>query len=209
VCTWTVTVSHAWVGVASCTAQAAVAEDSDRRCGAVLETVMQAQQALKKRLAAQIQTLEGEGGEMQKKHEAFAAEAKKFLQHLMDGVSGLTAWRESATAGAKVRLVLCCVSVSLCAGCCAVPPLPRLDGVPATVGPTDTPTYVPLARSLPLQEARERLESLKAQAAAAEQQRAAERLDDIAGRAADREAALAQVPRPPIHSLSRPLHIPI
>ena len=104
-CVWTVTVSHAWVGVASRTAQAAVAEDSDRRCGTVLETVMQAQQALKKRLTAQIQTLEGEGGEMQKKHEAFAAEAKKFLQHLMDGVSGLTAWRESATAGAKVRLV--------------------------------------------------------------------------------------------------------
>ena len=93
--------------------------------------------------------------------------------------------------------------------CCVVPPLSRLDEVLTTIGPTDMPTFLPLARSLPLQEARERLESLKAQAAAAEQQRAAERLDDIAGRAADREAALAQVPRPSPRTLSRPLYIPI
>ena len=47
--------------------------------------------------------MEGEGAETQRKHETFAADTKAFLQRLMDGVSGLAAWREAATAGAKVR----------------------------------------------------------------------------------------------------------
>jgi len=62
---------------------------------------MEAHQALKSKLAAQVGALEDESTEMLKRHETVAADVKKYLQHLMDGVSGLTAWREGATAGLR------------------------------------------------------------------------------------------------------------
>ena len=58
---------------------------------------MEAHQSLKSRLSGQIATLETESTASQQRHESFAVEVKKFLQHLMEGVSGLTTWRESTT----------------------------------------------------------------------------------------------------------------
>ena len=58
---------------------------------------MEAHQSLKARLIGQIASLESESTASQQRHDNFAAEVKKFLQHLMEGVSGLTTWRESTT----------------------------------------------------------------------------------------------------------------
>ena len=69
----------------------------DRKCHTVLESAMEAHQSLKTRLTSQIATLETESTASQQRHESFAVEVKKFLQHLMEGVSGLTTWREGTT----------------------------------------------------------------------------------------------------------------
>ena len=83
------------------TCQAVASDELERKCGAVLESTMEAHQALKSKLTAQVGALEDESSEMLKRHETVAADVKKYLEHLMAGVAGLTAWREGATVGLR------------------------------------------------------------------------------------------------------------